>query len=758
MTRRHTRTSILTLFPAVPLLFGAACQDELTDDLAGVERAAALPSSAAPGADAAGEDTRPYRHPLARAADEHGLMYASGSLDAPDGRRLLVEEGRFVSESGQRLAFSGVSAAERRRMDASERAALATDKERLHGAERLQPSPVRKIGPVLEELLAEHEAGRAVAVGAEQGIEVVIALARPERVPLFEELEQAVARGLVRTRADRDRVRESLARARRADIVKAGAPVVEAVGRAGGAVSFRGQNTHILVAQVPVGSVRALATRTDIARVELFTADDDEVEGDDVIKGHQIEQFVNAGYDGENDGNSYDITFAQVEGGGAHNEHLGYRDGTGTATRIRGLLSCSGFSCSSISDFGTSQESDHASSVAGIIFGDLLDGQDSGQTSATARLERSGYAGEARAWLYAGASTLAFDHIAGRTDGTAPAVVNMSAGAATADPTCLGRDSRAIAANEMFEAGKLLIKSAGNEYHSSTTDCTVTAPGSGIGVFSVASVGSSSTGTETTVRGATVSSFSSRGGTSSEGAGRKIIDIAAYGYRRMLYDTAGGYTRSGGGTSYAAPTVTATALDFIDFYKHEYSDLIDNPGFLAADLLLMGDRTTDTATRATAGFDNLYGAGRLRARRFDAAGMDAPWGFANGSVCIDDGEVYTIDINKGAALSTDVDSFQAVLWWYDSRHESDGTLDDIDLRLKTAAGTSLRSSVSLDNKERVYHDGVGGQAVKLEIVGYRATADNMGCGTNSMKVYYAYFYEDSDRDDADGPGAEIDPE
>jgi hypothetical protein len=286
----------------------------------------------------------------------------------------------------------------------------------------------------------------------------------------------------------------------------------------------------------------------------------------------------------------------------------------------------------------------------------------------------------------------------------------------------------------------------------------VTSPGSGLGVFTVGSIGSSSSGTETTVRGATVSGFSSRGGAGSEGGSRKIIDIAAYGYRQKLFDSAGGYTGSGGGTSYASPTVVATALDFIDHYKHEYSDLIDNPGLLAADLLLMGDRTTDTASRATAGFDNLYGAGRLRARRFDAAGMDAPWGFSNGYVCIDDGAVYTIDINNGAALSTDVDSFQAVLWWYDSRHESDGTLDDIDLRLKTTAGSTLRSSLSLDNKERVYHDGAGGQAVKLEIVGYRATADNMGCGTDSMKVYYAYFYEDSDRDDVDGPGAEIDPE
>ena len=67
------------------------------------------------------------------------------------------------------------------------------------------------------------------------------------------------------------------------------------------------------------------------------------------------------------------------------------------------------------------------------------------------------------------------------------------------------------------------------------------------------------------------------------------------------------------------------------------------------------------------------------------------------------------------------------------------------------------SSLSIDNKERVYYD-VGGLAVKLEIYGWDVTADHTVCGTNSMKVYYAYFYEDSDRDDADGPGSEIEVE
>ncbi len=51
----------------------------------------------------------------------------------------------------------------------------------------------------------------------------------------------------------------------------------------------------------------------------------------------------------------------------------------------------------------------------------------------------------------------------------------------------------------------------------------------------------------------------------------------------------------------------------------------------------------------------------------------------------------------------------------------------------------------------MFYNGVGGNAVKLEIYGYGVTADNEGCGTNSMKVYWTYLWEDNDRDDADGP-------
>jgi len=44
-------------------------------------------------------------------------------------------------------------------------------------------------------------------------------------------------------------------------------------------------------------------------------------------------------------------------------------------------------------------------------------------------------------------------------------------------------------------------------------------------------------------------------------------------------------------------------------------------------------------------------------------------------------------------------------------------------------------------------------------VGNNVTHDTALCGSNAMLVHWAYFYEDDDRDDGNGPTlSEIDPE
>lgn len=105
-----------------------------------------------------------------------------------------------------------------------------------------------------------------------------------------------------------------------------------------------------------------------------------------------------------------------------------------------------------------------------------------------------------------------------------------------------------------------------------------------------------------------------------------------------------------------------------------------------------------------------------------------------------------------------------VAYWYDERHEDGTPIDNIDLSLEEKQSGSwnlVRASWDTDDeKERVfYSDFSSGNSFRIRIDGTDVTADNAGCGTNSMKVHYAFFYEDSERDDSNGPTCdEIDPE
>ncbi len=697
----------------------------------------------------------PYRHPLINAAKEGKAVSSLYPAADSEGVSYGIEEGISVDETGNEVNFSGVVAHPMRKLTEAERKQRTKQKQALYGSPPSAPPPPRKIGESLEALLDKGN--------QDQRVQVIIAVDRSGDIPLYEQVQQAIAAGKVLTQADYVRVRRNLIQARTALIARRLKPVADAVRGVGGFVNSECEQLHLLTATVPLNGVHALTQQDTVLRIDENLPEEPEVDGRHVILAHQIKQFIDAGYDGQKVGPNRHIIFAQVERRAADDEHAGFKDGSGNTIRIVRRCSCDGSSCLQKNNFPPGDESMHATSVAGLIFGDLRDGQD----GTANRIARSGYAGESRGWLYkSGFSKSAFCDIASASQTMRPVVVNMSAGSVSADPNCRGRNATSRAANELFESGTLVIKSAGNEENDTLADdCTVTSPGSAIGVFTVASLGSSSeNGNTQTARKALISSFSSRGGTKSQGK-RSIIDLAAYGCRKQMFSRTGGYrTDNPCGTSYAAPTVTATAIDFIDFYKDKFDDAIDDPGILFTALLLMGDRKSQKSatSKKLSRFDNRYGAGRLRARKFDKKGMDKPWGFKFGHRCVGRNEEVTIKIKNGKRLPNSVDVFKAVIWWYDQRHEVNGKLDDTDLYLEEKQGgqwKTVRSSISYtDNKERVFETGVGGKRLRLQIDGYKVTADATGCGTNKMKVYYGYFYEDSARDDPDGPGNEISKE
>jgi hypothetical protein len=139
--------------------------------------------------------------------------------------------------------------------------------------------------------------------------------------------------------------------------------------------------------------------------------------------------------------------------------------------------------------------------------------------------------------------------------------------------------------------------------------------------------------------------------------------------------------------------------------------------------------------------------------------MDSPWLYGRYSVCVGDNESVSYLLTN---VPADVDAFRVVAYWYDRRHDSwiNKKLDDIDLTVDVTSGSVTTPRYSFDRydeKEQVYWDlsGHGQVDIDIHLTGVDVTADDEGCGTDSMKVYIGYYYEDTDRDDWDGPGAEI---
>jgi len=463
-------------------------------------------------------------------------------------------------------------------------------------------------------------------------------------------IEQATARGLISTRADYDRIRTEFGAEKQQRIAQSQLPVRDAITAMGGEIVAVYDNVWGLAARLTPTQIQRLAERPDVAFIDADQpGQNNEVTGIEVAEGSQLSQFTDASlspvYDGENPGGSYDITFAMMEAGEPDDTHVGYEEGSGyTTSRFRAKYRCDNSSCWPVSSY-TSPIS-HTSAVAGLRMGDLIDGQDSGVISTSERRRRSGYANEGRGYPFnitsnnTAGGTLALSNM--QSLSVHPHVVNTSWGVPSYDGSCLGMSSFNAAANDLFENDTLPIVTAGNRKGSST-DCTIDAPASAIGVFTVGAHADTDTwfGDETDVRGAPIWSQisptvkeSAMGGVSySEGRYRSIVDLTAFGCRSKMFDSGGSYTWQDCGTSYAAPTVTGAAMDFVDWYKNEVNDDIDNPGLLFANLLLMGDRQSQSG-KLTSRFDSQWGAGRLKMRRYDDAGMDGPWSWGDGWTCV----------------------------------------------------------------------------------------------------------------------------
>ncbi len=748
-------------------------------------------------------ETPTYRHPFRDALTTEGIIFHDVRT-APNGEAYAIGEMSDMVSADYPNGYSGIFTISRSPIPPAELEELRRQGRR--GYDRHENS-----SPVLPDTLLSKMAELADT----DSMTVMISLKKPEHYkPVTIQMEEAIALGEVVEEKELEEARGQILKVQRADVRLAITPVAQYIESLGGKVVDVCENTFCLEAVLNKQQIQLLSQHSSVSRLDpLGKIQDNYINAGDIAYGTQMEtattgtsfvQFIDDGLIG-NKAYSTRLKAGVVEHKQLYEEHVGFKDGSGNS-RISSMKNCGYYyefpygtvqKCVSVSGFNT-PDADHATSVSGIIMGDLTLGQDPWVSSSLDRRIRSGFARGAGLMFWRAESDIfldnALDNIAGFS--SPPHVVSMSTEYALVDTTCTGEDYLSRIANNLYESGIPLIYAIGNDgyYNKNGTvnysDCRIDSPGSSMGTFVVGGHTNSGDYSEQSVRTGAIftSSFtsgSSRGGTTTEGKGRTITDITAAACHMYLFDLNGGYDGGACGTSFSAPTVAAGALQMMDFYKYVYNSswMEYNPGKIYAQLLLMGDLEDSVSTgQPVSNYDNLWGAGRFKMRRFDTYGLDSfdagtpKYGFGSFETCIDDGEDYQFNLNGGQLIPSDVDIIKVVAFWYDSRHELGTAIDNVDLNLLAYSNgdfvyaSSLNgnsypeaSSTSLtDEKERIVFryngNGVLNTYYRVQVYGTDITSDNTGCGENSIRVHIAYLWEDSDRDDSNGPDAEIDVE
>lgn len=232
------------------------------------------------------------------------------------------------------------------------------------------------------------------------------------------------------------------------------------------------------------------------------------------------------------------------------------------------------------------------------------------------------------------------------------------------------------------------------------------------------------------------------------------------------YDDTYQFSSEMGGSSAAAPAVAGAAANLKDFLLTIWSSAFTNDvGNMYAAMLLMGDSQTESGVYGVASPpDPVWGVGRMRMRMFTAAGMDAPWRARACSRLLADGELDTCSVNPDSAgtntiLNSDVDRFKTALWWYEPNIESTESPAEIEFSLwRDAALYAVDATHHVGTQRFTVPGGAGSHLWSLFIYGTSIPASSNASyyyGLQKRKIHVALYWEDSDRDDGDGPSSGI---
>ena len=308
----------------------------------------------------------PFSHPMLSVATVEGLVPGVDLKQSPDGRRYAIQE-RITSGTLSPRYTGGVIAVESHATRAEERVEQPPAVE--------QPdSPPPKLNARDQETLETSPRDEQFAVS--------VRLRRRPRPPFTHDFERAIAIERPQTRREAAALRQRIRQDRQDQLTAIKAPLIAQIE---GATDLYIRDLEQGWGFIAIGTpdqLLELAAMDEVVAMSLDTpvVNNADTDGSTVAAGSQLNQFIDANYDGEvGPGSSDDLQVSLLDGGAFHDDHVGFNDDSFGGSRIVARKSCSSTVCSSILNFATPPDfaADHGTRVAGILLGDLDDNQDS---------------------------------------------------------------------------------------------------------------------------------------------------------------------------------------------------------------------------------------------------------------------------------------------------------------------------------------------------------------------------------------------
>ena len=488
-------------------------------------------------------------------------------------------------------------------------------------------------------------------------------------------------------------------------------------------------------------------------------AEPDAVWKQDVVRDRlQTQHFIDSGYDGDraSSRNSNGLWIAVLDADTLDLNQGGFLDYAGSTPcnmalsecRVKGTRDCEGDqnpNCDNILDTCVAGGSYHGQEVAGVAAGDFIDGQP-GLTAGESATWWSGHAQEAYLLLIASQDTWCLDCAIQQmmTDNVDVGMSSIGTGS-----SCNPAAASAESINDAFNDGILYFQAIGNTGACPRSGCTARHEAAAAGSIAAGETGND-TGTDIDDQ---VLCSASASGEASWGA---VADLVAPSAPYVLLGCNGSSrlpNTSCGGTSFSNPAIGGAGANLMDYWIATYSDATAHqPGRMHAVMLNMGDGCGTART-----VDGEYGTGRLRMRRYNASGMDSPWihyTTVNTFSAAADYKYWVVFPDAGGAnqdIPADVDALSTAFFcYYDGFDYAD--LPTFSFRVRNTDTGAETYAVNTTGEKGIVRINPA-DSDKYEI---RLTIFGLGV-SESVQCWVNWVFEDSARDDADGPSSSIDP-